>query len=162
MRIEDEGVWLGPTQPGDEEELEERLRPEDRFEVEELNRQPAGRVIFESVRRSERPVTFRTTNENRLVGIYGFSPHTPVSGTAAPWLLGTPELFEHRRVLVRRSRAVIECVLRQRYHMLSNVVWAGNDKSIRYIRALGFDMGPVEHTLFGTPFRRFTRRRDDV
>lgn len=162
MRIDEPGLWLGPTQPDDGAELEENLRPEDRYEVEALSRQPAGRVIEQSIRRSEYPVTFRSTADGRLLGVYGFTPVTPISNTAMPWMLGTPELFDHRKVLVRRSRAVIECVLQRKYRVLTNVVWAGNHKSIRYIRAIGFDVGPVEHSFFGTPFRRFTRRRDDV
>lgn len=144
------------------QELADKMREADRSEVQMLSRMPVGEAVQRSFVMSDHPVAVREIESGALVCVFGFSPLAAVSAMGAPWLLGTDRLFWHPKTLVRRSRAVIKCVMDHRYDRLTNVVWAGNTRSIRYLQAVGFEMGPVETTFFGVPYRRFDMERAHV
>lgn len=72
-----------------------------------------------------------------------------------PWMLGTDAMLRHSRPLVARARPWVDqqCL---KYKALMNYVHAGNTKSIRWLKALGFIVDPAEpYGAHGKPFHKF-------
>lgn len=94
------------------------------------------------------------------VCLFGVAPVSMVGGEFSPWMLGTFSLDRHAGAFLRRNRAMVQ-QWRQRYPVMSNQVDARNTASIRWLRWLGFSVGP-EHPagILGLPFHPFTLRED--
>lgn len=94
------------------------------------------------------------------IAIFGIAPVSLLERIGSPWLLATDEAFEHPRALVTQGRRYID-QMRRSYSRLFNYVDARNDKSIRWLRRLGFVMQPAEpYGVEGEPFHRFEMRTE--
>lgn len=93
------------------------------------------------------------------VCIFGVSPSydtTALSRKGSPWLLGTDEMEQHALPFLYHSRDVVASML-QEYDYLENYVDARNEKSIKWLSWLGFDIAK-EATPWGVeqlPFFHF-------
>ncbi len=94
--------------------------------------------------------------DERLVTVFGVGATAPLDGIGAPWMIATPELERLAIPFLRRNWYYLNR-MKMSYPVLTNVVYAENDVSIRWLTWMGFEMGEIE--LYGPqakPFRRFS------
>lgn len=149
-------ILIRPTQPGDVEELIANLRESDRAECEAYGRPSIAPGIEASVRRSL--LCWTGTADGRVGAIMGVSPVDVLAGVGSPWMLGTPLLNRHSRVLVRMTPEYIARMLKAFPHLV-NFVHAKNTTSVRWLRRLGFTLhNPVPYGALGELFHPFEMR----
>lgn len=150
-------VTIEPTQPGDAAELFANLRPADLAECRAYGHADMAANLEDSVRRSVLCWTGRV--DGRLAAILGVTPIALLGGVGSPWMLGTPVLEQHWRVLVRVTPEYIDRML-QVFPHLFNFVHAENRTSVRWLRRLGFTVRPVmPYGRLGEPFHPFEMMR---
>jgi hypothetical protein len=149
-------VLIVPTEPGDVADLIANLRPQDLAECQAYGRPDIAAGIKASVKRSMLCWTGYVDGE--LAAILGVAPLDILNGIGSPWMLGTPVLDRHHRVLVRSTPEYIAKMLKAFPHLV-NFVHAKNTTSVRWLRRLGFTLhaaqpfGPL-----GEPFHPFEMR----
>lgn len=149
-------VLIRPTQPGDVGLLVANLRPADRAECEAYGRPDIAAGIASSVNRSL--LCWTGLIDGELAAILGCAPIDMLGGIGSPWMLGTPVLDAHQRVLVRRTPEYIGEMLKAFPHLV-NFVHAKNTTSVRWLRRLGFTLHPpVAYGLLAEPFHPFEMR----
>jgi hypothetical protein len=96
--------------------------------------------------------------DGELAAILGCAPISVVSGIGSPWMLGTPVLDRHSRVLVRETPEYIGKMLNAFPHLV-NFVHAKNTTSMRWLRRLGFTLHAAQpYGALGEPFHPFEMR----
>lgn len=113
----------------------------------------------------------RSVDESPVMCLAAVAPEGPLcifgvgssllSDTGSPWMLGT-DLLDHgyRRFLAAHSRRFV-AAMRHRWSRLENWVHADNLRSVRWLEACGFTLGPPES--FGAEsalFRHFWMNRE--
>jgi ribosomal protein S18 acetylase RimI-like enzyme len=88
----------------------------------------------------------------------GLVPRSIIGGEGAPWMLGTDAIYANPRPTMVLSRRMIER-WRDSLPTLRNLVAAGNDKAIRYLRRLGFEVGEERTVIRGVEFVTFSMER---
>lgn len=130
-------VDVRPATPGDGETLAAVMREADVAELVALGSAPevaAPRAIRRSV------AAWTARDEGGVICCAGIALRTPVSDTAAPWLLCSDRIAEHPRQLLRVSRRVVRAA-RERWR-LENYVHADNADAIAWLGWLGFTVDP--------------------
>lgn len=95
--------------------------------------------------------------DDELVCIFGVAPLSILSGSGCPWMLGTNHVKRYRRELMHATRPYIAAMQRA-YPFLGNAVHARNTESIRWLRAVGFEVGePTLRMPSGEMFCLFSR-----
>ena len=131
-------VLIRPTEPGDAAILAANLRVSDRAECEAYGLPGDMQSRIESsVRRSV--LCWTGLVDGELAAIIGASPINMLSGIGSPWMLGTPVLDRHSRVLVRLTPAYI-ARMQSAFPHLANFVHVDNRTSVRWLRRLGFTL----------------------
>jgi hypothetical protein len=135
-------VEIRPVEPGDIEWLGPRLRLADQLECHASGADDP----VDGIRRSVADSVFARVLviDNELVAIGGCVEHplsTQLSPIGVPWVVGTPRLIEHPRVLQREGRRYIAAML-ERYPQLVNVVHAANTHAVGWLRHMGFSLSP--------------------
>ena len=149
-------VLIRPTQAGDAAELAANLRPSDLAECQACGRGDIAAGIESSVNRSM--LCWTAFIDGELAAILGCAPISVVSGIGSPWMLGTPVLDRHSRVLVRSTPEYIAKMLNAFPHLV-NFVHAKNITSVRWLRRLGFTLREaVPFGALGEPFHPFEMR----
>lgn len=149
-------VLIRPTQPGDAALLHANLRPADFAECLAYGHADLAASLESCVRRSL--LCWTAFIDGELAAILGVTPVNVLTGMGSPWMLGTPVLEQHQRVLVRRTPEYIAKMLKAFPHLV-NFVHAKNTTSVRWLRRLGFTLhaaqpfGPL-----GEPFHPFEMR----
>lgn len=146
-------VIFRPVESGDVGYIAAHLREADRQEIAATrpNADPAD-VIANAVLRSSH--TWVAANGSPIA-IFGVAPVSLLGSIGSPWLLATDEAFKHPRTLVVAGRRYIS-TMRALYSKLFNYVDARNDKSIRWLRRIGFTVLPaVPYGVEGELFHRF-------
>lgn len=94
-----------------------------------------------------------------LAAIFGVAPiGTLMGGVGAPWLLGTPAVPRHRRVLAACARPYIHVMLRA-YPHLQNLVHAKNTVAVAWLKRMGFVLhAPQALPPLGEMFHLFEMR----
>lgn len=142
-------------------ELVWRMRPLDQDEMRASSGSDFEGALRRSLAVSDDPVSLRQT-DGRLVALFGVAPHSLLSETAYPWLIGTKLMRANAGPVLRYARGYIEFA-RERYPRLVNYVDARNGPSIRWLRRIGFTIDPpAPHGVMGLPFHRFHLGLDDV
>jgi hypothetical protein len=96
--------------------------------------------------------------DGELGCIIGCAPVSILSGIGSPWMLGTPVLDQHSRVLVRQTPRYIAKMLEAFPHLL-NFVHQDNITSVRWLRRLGFVLSAAApYGPLGEPFHKFEMR----
>lgn len=133
-------ILIRPTEPGDADTLFDNLRPSDLAECQAYG----DRDIRESIRSSAARslLCWSAFADGELACIIGCAPISVMSGIGSPWMLGTPVLDRHSRVLVRRTPEYIARMLRAFPHLV-NFVHTENTTSVRWLRRLGFTLHPA-------------------
>lgn len=124
--------------PTDAAELAMFMRDDDVKEVSSLSGSDPLTAVEESIRLSDRAWTVRDIKTGELICVYGFTKLRAIGG-AAPWMLGTDLLDEHKIELCTRSKRALPHVLKV-YPYLWNIVSNDNLSSIYYLEWLGFKL----------------------
>lgn len=149
-------VLIRPTEPGDVELLIANLRPADLAECQAYGRPDIGAGIRASAKRSM--LCWSGFIDGELAAILGAAPIDMLAGIGSPWMLGTPVLDRHQRVLVRSTPTYISEMLKAFPHLV-NFVHAKNTTSVRWLRRLGFTLHEaVPFGPLGEPFHPFEMR----
>ncbi len=149
-------VLIRPTQPGDAAELAANLRRSDLAECQAYGRPDIAAGIISSANRSM--LCWTGFVDGELAAIIGVAPINVMSGIGSPWMLGTPVLDQHSRVLVRRTPEYIAKMLNAFPHLV-NFVHAKNTTSVRWLRRLGFTLHAAQpYGALGEPFHPFEMR----
>lgn len=130
-------VLIRPTEPGDARTLYENLRLSDFAECLAYGKPDMLAGIEDSVRRS--PMCWTAFIDGELAAILGCGVISLMGGVGSPWMLGTPVLDRHSRVLVRETPVYIGRMLNAFPHLL-NYVHTDNVTSKRWLRRLGFTL----------------------
>jgi hypothetical protein len=130
-------VLIRPTEPGDAARLFSNLRQSDLAECRAYGRPDIAAGIEASVNRSA--LCWTALIDGELAAILGVAPINLLTGLGSPWMLGTPVLNAHQRVLVRSTPEYIARMLKAFPHLV-NFVHAHNATSVRWLRRLGFTL----------------------
>ena len=149
-------VLIRPTQPGDAANLFSNLRASDLAECTAYGNPDIAASIAASVDRSV--MCWAVMIDGKLAAIMGCAAIDTLPGVGSPWMLGTPVIDAHQRVLVRETPEYIARMLKAFPHLL-NFVHAQNTRSVRWLRSLGFSLSkPAPFGALGEPFHRFEMR----
>ncbi len=99
-------------------------------------------------------LTWAGTINEKLVCLGGIEQATILSDSAYLWLVTTKAVEEHSFIFVRRSQIVLDAIF-DRYRMVYGVVDKDFERSIRWLRWLGFSIDPPEGQ-----FRTFSKSRN--
>lgn len=146
-------VLIRPTQPGDADTLFENLRPADLAECQAYGGGDIRAEIADSVHHSM--LCWTGFVDGELAAVMGVRPLNLFGGVGSPWMLGTPVLDRHARILVRETPDYIARMLRAFPHLI-NFVHAENTTSVRWLRRLGFTLhAPEPYGRLSALFHRF-------
>lgn len=149
-------VVIRPTQPGDAALLAANLRASDLAEIHAYGREDPLPGLQRSADNSV--LCWSGFVDGELAAIIGVAPLSVLGGIGSPWMMGTPLLDQHSRVLVRRTPEYIARMLRAFPHLV-NFVHAKNTTSVRWLRRLGFTLHEAApYGERGEPFHRFEMR----
>lgn len=126
------------------------IRPGDKQELAAMGYQPLVAVLM-SMQDSSR--SWAGVVDGEVICVFGVG--TWPDGTGRPWMIGTALLDKHAKLFLSHCR---ECVsaMRGGYALLHNHVDVRNERAIRWIKWLGFEIGPaVPVGMNGEPFYRF-------
>lgn len=148
-------ILIRQTHPRDIGALAACLRDSDRAELAAVGFDDPLPAIHGSVQVSTLCWTAMTEG-GHVICIFGVSPYEGQTGS--PWMLGTPLLDRHARVLVRVTRSYIDRMIQVYPHLL-NFVHADNHTSVRWLRRLGFTLAePQPYGTRGELFHQFEMR----
>lgn len=149
-------VVIRLTAKGDVSELIANLRASDLAECQAYGQSDIAAGITASVDRSV--LCWSGFVDGKLAAILGVAPINTLGGVGSPWMLGTPVLDKHQRVLVKATPSYISRMLKA-FPYLVNYVHAQNTTSVRWLRRLGFTMYAAEpFGQLGALFHRFEMR----
>jgi len=78
-----------------------------------------------------------------------------------PWMVGSPSMKKHKKVLMRYAKKVIEQMLSE-FNELINYVDSRNDQHIHWLKHMGFKFDESKDVCIGKiPFRYFYKRRNE-
>lgn len=154
------GVRFRYVQSGDIAHIAANLRDADRREIAASRGpevQPADAIANTVLRSSH--VWIAVAGDGEPIAIFGVAPISMIDGIGSPWMLSTERVYEHPRALVTEARRYLSA-MRETYPTLYNFVDARNDKSIRWLKRLGFALQPAApYGPAGVPFHRFEMGR---
>ena len=146
-------VLIRPTQAGDVEILAANLREQDLAETGAYGHADPLPGLRRSVAHSM--LCWSAFADGELACIIGVAPLSVLGGIGSPWMMGTPVLDAHSRVLVRRTPEYIAKMLKAFPHLV-NHVHAENTTSVRWLKRLGFTLHKAEpFGALGAPFHKF-------
>lgn len=152
-------VEIRPVEPGDIEWFAVNLRPQDVAEA----RASGFDDLAQGLRRSVSEAVFARValinGERVAIGGCGEWAQSALVVNGVPWLVGTPGLTRHGRVLQREARRYIGAML-ERYPRLINLVHADNRVAIRWLQRMGFVIHAqsVPYGPHNAPFHFFEMR----
>jgi ribosomal protein S18 acetylase RimI-like enzyme len=97
-------------------------------------------------------------DDGEPVAMLGLVPKNVLEGEGCPWMLGTDAIYANPRATLVLSRQMVERWADSTPRLV-NLIAAGNDRAIRYLRRLGFTVGEERLDIGGTDFVMFTRER---
>lgn len=128
---------LRPATLEDAFDLEPRLRDQDVVELTALGHPSMLTALTSSIAMSEESWAFEVDGVVHAIG----GVTDAGDGTAIPWLLGSSDLFSHRKALMTLPA---QCIQRwaSKYPLLTNFVHTENKVSIAWLKRLGFTIHP--------------------
>lgn len=137
----------------DVEFLIANVRPEDIEELNALDGSDVRSSLEETPNLIENSEVWEV--EGKVVCLFGVTPVEELEGVGVIWMLATREFNKYSRLFPIRSKEVIADAIR-RFDYIFNYVHTKNQKSVNWLRWLGFKMNdpePIGHT--GELFTRF-------
>ena len=149
-------VLIIPAIPAHVAMLTPRLRDGDRAEVQAAGM--AGKAVWRSFRQSAFCKTAFVDGE--IAAMWGLG--SPMAPVAHPWLLTAPPIEKIKLTFLRVGRNEVAAMLRAS-PVLAGIVDDSYERAIRYLRALGFEVGrPFSWGPYGMPFREYRLERSWV
>lgn len=134
------------------------MRDDDKAEVYAASGSTPHEALVTSVRRSKAAVVVR--HEGVPLVAYGLVKPSILSSTGIIWMLGTNQSLDYPRAFMVYTRIAIKEMLLE-CDELMNYVHDENITSIKWLKALGFEMGePEPYGPFDAKFRKFYMRDD--
>jgi hypothetical protein len=128
-----------PATFADARDLAPRLRDIDRAELHAAVGKPMNPRFTPGLLMDHiRPGTKAIIEDGKVIGLFGCEPGNARHTFGIPWLLGSPELGNDPRWLVRTGNYWVERWLFTYNDCLYNECLASNAASIRWLKALGF------------------------
>jgi hypothetical protein len=116
--------------------IAKRLRPADHGECDALFALPPELVLPQAAS-AGRPVwTFHST-EGEPVGVFGVDSVIEVPMLGTIWMVSTPEINNHKREFLVKSRPVVD-LLNEQFPVLTNLMDKRNTLHRRWLQWLGF------------------------
>lgn len=146
---------IGPPRQRDLDRLVDHMREADIAEV-----RAAGFEVAEAVQYSVDGSTrvWAAWVDGDLACVFGVAPVNVLAGQGAPWMLGTPLVQAHARLLMRTTPAYVR-TMQEDYPVLVNFVHRANRASVRWLKAMGFKLKPaVPYGPYGELFHPFEMR----
>ena len=136
-----------------------KMKKIDEIEVVALSgtASPLGDKVVESCKISEK--AFIILDGDEAVGVFGIAEKDSIG---IPWLICSDKVNMKKLELVRESRAVVD-YFKSKYDILTNLIHSKNEKSIRFLKHLGFEFcdksvqiteGERRHTFLQFYYRR--------
>lgn len=135
------------------------LRPGDAREVEVL-----GLTMPEAFKVSTARSMWAHTYliDGEVAAMVGLSVDNLLGGIGAPWLVTGKPVDRNKKLFLRETRAGVER-MRAEFPVLRNFVHAEYAECLRWLRWLGFEIGPPQPKgPFGAPFCLFSMGNPDV
>ena len=130
-----------------------RLRPGDAREIAAMGLTPLA-AFEQSMARSLWANTYVIDGE--VAALVGLAADSMLGGIGAPWLLTGQPVDRHRKLFLQETRRGV-ARMRTQFPKLANHVHADYGEAIRWLRWLGFAIGPPHaRGPQGAPFRRFS------
>src|SRR3954470_20102838 len=134
------------------------MRREDVAEVLALGFQDARTAVWHSL--SQSTVAFALLFDGEVAAVFGVG--RAENGVACVWALTGRAVHVHPRAFIRASRPILHMLLSE-CGVLCNVVDARYEASVRWLRWLGFSVGPaIPIGPEGIPFHPISIRQEDV
>lgn len=132
--------------------LAPRLRAVDRFELSLLSDRDPLDTLLHGFEHSDDPRTILAP-DGEPVGMFGVVPFSP--GVGVVWMLAADRFTEIETIkpFLRWCRPWVED-MQSRWPIMFNLIWTGNDTSLRWLRWCGFEFSPTRHP----EILRFERR----
>lgn len=149
-------VTIRPVRTDDVELLIANLRESDMTECQAYGTPDIPAGIRSSVKTSV--LCWSGFIDGELAAILGVAPVNVLAGVGSPWMLGTPVLDAHSRVLVRAVPPYTARMLKAFPHLV-NFVHAENTTSVRWLQRIGFTLHEAQpFGRLGAPFHKFEMR----
>lgn len=151
-------VWRAPR-AGDAASVAARMRAADVAECRAAGLDDPLRALEQSIETSV--IRFTIQVDGAPAAITGLAPlgGALIGDTGVPWLLGTDQVRQHARALIRQAGPYIRSMLRV-YPVLLNFVHAENHAAIGRLKRTGFEMHPAApYGARGEMFHRFEMHR---
>lgn len=141
----------------DVEYLIDHVRPEDIEEVDAFD----GSTIRESLEQTPNLLENSEVWEvdGKVVCMFGVTPVEEYEGVGLIWMLATSEFEQYSKMFAVRCQKVVEKMV-DGYEFIYNYVHSKNEKSVQWLRWLGFQTyapEPIGHK--GELFTRFEMKR---
>lgn len=150
-------VEFVPAKPDAVRAIARNLRPVDVAEIAAVHGRDIDLALLlrMSVDMSADPLVALADGEP--IAVLGCAPAgTLLAGFGVPWLLGTDGCDSHPRVFVAAGRRIVG-QWHARHGLLLNRVSAANTASIRWLRAIGFEIHKATpYGVMRLPFHPFT------
>lgn len=142
----------------DARDLAPRLRESDRTEITLSSGPDNEKTLVESVRLSVE--AHCAVEDGKVICLWGIGEQ---DCDGVPWMVASPEAMKHPKKLVKRTRQIIKRWSRH-YRLLYNMVHAENITTIRWLKSVGFTIGPLEpaYGVGKAPFHLFFIRKPYV
>lgn len=146
-------VFVRDTHLTDIVRLAQNLREADRAEIRAYGHTDVLKQLTRSAAHSM--LCWTAFIDGEVAAVLGVAPMSVMAGIGSPWMMGTPVLDAHSRVLVRETPRYIDQMLVAFPHLV-NYVHAENTTSIRWLRRLGFFVDtPQLYGPLDAPFCKF-------
>ncbi len=136
------------------------LRGADRREIELVELDTIDQVLMQSILESP-DFCWAGFINGQMAALFGVGPcGDDQPGVGVPWMVGTDILTRYPKIFLQTCRPYVE-QMKGSYPMLANMVHAENEKSIRWLEWLGFQVHKaIPHGLHDEPFHPFTWMRE--
>lgn len=145
------------ARPEDAFHMAAHLRNEDLIEIRSFdNTRPPYRILLHGIEMSREDCWTIVDLSGEVIAIFGAV--NLGDGTGSVWLLGTHKIKKIKGEFLRHSLFWVE-KLHQKYHILTNYIYAENHIHLKWIKWLGFKIiRKIEkHGLLDLPFYEFIR-----
>lgn len=144
-------ISIHPAEPGDIPALARGMRPWDVRECTVFGFTPE-RALRYSLSGSLMAWTARLDGEP--IAMFGAASVSLIEGTGRPWMLGTEAIYQQGRALIRLAPGYV-AMMRERFPRMDNLIHRDNDRALRLLRRLGFQIEPEARDVGGEPMVRF-------
>lgn len=144
-------VSIHPALAGDIPALAAGMRPWDVRECAAQGYTPAKALRYSL---SGSLMAWTAHLDGTPIAMFGAAAVSLIDGTGRPWMLGTEAIYRQGRALVRLAPGYVG-LMRERFPRMDNLIHRDNERALRLLRRLGFQVEPEARDVGGEPMVRF-------